>query len=306
MEEVGIKTSIYIRNSYNNYLRIYTDGSKSKQECVGVGIHIPEFKINMSKRLSDQLSVYTAEIVAVIIALQWVEEVRPDRVVICTDSLSVIKSIQSMESAREDLLLELNHSLLRLHRGGIDVQFCWVPAHEGVKGNESADKLAKDALQKEITVPIPLGKGEGKAVIREKGMRIWQKWWEEDTKGRGYYKVQKCVSIKNYKEKTRREEIIISRLRVDHTGLNSTLYLIGKRNSENCEKCGVKENAEHVILHCILYELERRVLQDGVQEAGREWNLIGILGTEGERKGIISTRMALFKFLKVTGLMGRI
>jgi len=42
----------------------------------------------------------------------------------------------------------------------------------------------------------------------------------------------------------------MSRLRVDHTGLNSTLFLMGKRNSENCEKCGVKENTEHVILQC--------------------------------------------------------
>lgn len=104
---------------------------------MGIGIHIPEFKFNISKRLSDQLSVYAAEIVAVIIALQWVEEVRPDRVILCTDSLAVIKSIQSMTSVREDLLIELYHSLLRLHRSGKDVQFCWVPAHEGVKGNES-------------------------------------------------------------------------------------------------------------------------------------------------------------------------
>jgi len=34
----------------------------------------------------------------------------------------------------------------------------------------------------------------------------------------------------------------------------------------------------------ILYSL--RVFQDGVQEAGREWNLTGILGTEWERKGL--------------------
>lgn len=91
MEEVGVKTSIYLRHSYYNYLKIYTDGSKNKQECVGIGIYIPEFKVNLSKRLSDQLSVYTAEMVAAIIALQWVEEVRPDRVVLCTDSLAVIK-----------------------------------------------------------------------------------------------------------------------------------------------------------------------------------------------------------------------
>lgn len=75
---------------------------------------------------------------AIIIVLQWVKEIRPDRVIL--NSLAVIKIIPSMKSVREDLLIELFHSLLRLYRGGIDFQFCWVPPHEGVKGNESADK----------------------------------------------------------------------------------------------------------------------------------------------------------------------
>ena len=131
---------------------------------------------------------------AVIIGLQWVEEVRPDRVVRCTHSLSSLQSIQSTTTAR-DILIELNHSLLRLHRGSIDLQFCWVPAHEGVKGNECADKLAKSALQKEITLPVQLGKGEGKAVIKKKGMEIWQKRWEKDQKGKEYHKVQKTITI---------------------------------------------------------------------------------------------------------------
>ena len=81
INEVGIKTSMYLNEKYYNCLQIYTDGSKNKEECVGVGVYIPEFKISISKRASDQLSVYTAEMLAVIIGLQWVEEVRPDRVV---------------------------------------------------------------------------------------------------------------------------------------------------------------------------------------------------------------------------------
>jgi len=52
---VGIKTSK--RNSYFDYLKIYTDGAKNKQECVGVYIHIPDFKMHLSKRLTDRLSV---------------------------------------------------------------------------------------------------------------------------------------------------------------------------------------------------------------------------------------------------------
>ncbi len=89
----------------------------------------------------------------------------------------------------------------------------------------------------------------------------------------------------------------MTRLRVDHTGLNSTLFLMGNRNNENCDNCGVKENAEHVILDCILYEEERQVLQNRVHEC----NLMGILGSEGEGKGY-----GLCKFLNYTGLMRRI
>jgi len=52
-----------------------------------------------------------------------------------------------------------------------------------------------------ITVTIPLGKGEGKAVVKRKGLETWQKWWEEDRKRRKYYELQKSVSIKNYMKK---------------------------------------------------------------------------------------------------------
>ncbi len=79
---------------------------------------------------------------------------------------------------------------------------------------------------------------------------------------------------------------------------------MGKRNSDNCDNWGVKENAEHVILDCILYDVERRVLQNRVPEVGRKWNLTGILGSEGE--GMRISRKALFKFLNYTGLIRRI
>ncbi len=48
------------------------------------------------------------------------------------------------------------------------------------------------------------------------------------------------------------------------------------------------------------------MLQNRVQEVGREWNLTGILGSEGEGEGIRISRKALFKFLNCTGLLRRI
>ena len=89
--------------------------------------------------MSCLLSVYTDEMMAVIIGLQWVEEVLPDRVVLCVDSVSALLSIRSRESARPDLVLEIQLSLYRLRNIGKRVEFCWVPAHVGVRGNEDAD-----------------------------------------------------------------------------------------------------------------------------------------------------------------------
>ncbi len=43
-----------------------------------------------------------------------------------------------------------------------------------------------------------------------------------------------------------------------------------------------------------------------VQEVGRECNLMGMLGSEGEEEGIRITRKALFKFFDYTGVIRRI
>ncbi len=43
----------------------------------------------------------------IIVGLQWVEEVKPNRVVCCVDSVAALYSIQNMKSNREDLMLEI-------------------------------------------------------------------------------------------------------------------------------------------------------------------------------------------------------
>ena len=80
--EIAYKASNYIRDKHYGYLDIYTDGSKDENDKVGTGVYIPSMHINIGKRLTDQISVYSAEMMAIIIGLQWVEEVRPDRVVL--------------------------------------------------------------------------------------------------------------------------------------------------------------------------------------------------------------------------------
>ena len=69
----------------------------------------------------------------------------------------------------------MRNLLAHLRNLGIAVQFCLVPAHIGIKGNEVADKIAKKTLnQDHIIIHIPLGKGEVKTIIKVETMKRWQ------------------------------------------------------------------------------------------------------------------------------------
>ncbi len=80
--------------------------------------------------------------VAILIALQRVEEVKPSAVAICSDSFSVLNSLISGKSdSRQDILIEILQNLYRICHLRLSADFLWVPAHVGVEGNEDVDKI---------------------------------------------------------------------------------------------------------------------------------------------------------------------
>ena len=58
-----------------------------------------------------------------------------------------------------------------------------------------------------------------------------------------------------FKRKNGREETMLTRMRIGHTGLNTTLFLIGKSGTDGCE-CGKTETVEHVLMECERYTEE--------------------------------------------------
>lgn len=91
------------------------------------------------------MSEFSEEMIAIIMALQWIEEVKPIWGIVCTDSLSALQKLQTFSSrSRQDVVYEINYVVwiqnLRLH-----VRFVWVPAHLGIHRNELADRCAKQA-----------------------------------------------------------------------------------------------------------------------------------------------------------------
>ncbi len=149
-------------------------------------VYIQRFQVNIQKRITNYASVFTTELIAILLAIQWVEEVKPIRAVICSDSMSALNSLSGdISTTRQELIYEILINLLRIQKMGIVLRFMWVPAHVGVQGNETVDKLAKQAMKHmNIEVQIPLSKAEIKGIIKEHINKKWQEMWDREVKGR--------------------------------------------------------------------------------------------------------------------------
>ena len=124
------------------------------------------------------------EMLAVLVALRWVEKTKQDKVLICSDSTSTLASIRSFHSnSRQDVLYEVLQSVTRIAKQGGQVKFLWVPAHVGVRGTERVDQLEKRALKKgNIEMQINISKAEVKSIIWGKNNQMWQERWDSEEK----------------------------------------------------------------------------------------------------------------------------
>lgn len=64
---------------------------------------------------------------------------------IFSDSQAAIKAIGGSHMSGQQILYGIINSLAELRRQGSRVIICWIPAHQGIPGNEVADKAAKEA-----------------------------------------------------------------------------------------------------------------------------------------------------------------
>ena len=149
---------------------------------------------------------------------------------------------------------------------------------------------------------VNISKMEGKNIIKRSMKERWQKRWEEERKGRWFYNIQRKVGEVRGAGRNRREETVITRLRLGHTGLNGALYRIGKHDTGRCNHCGEEETVEHVMMNCREYVLERGQLKENLAEIKERYELVDILRKiSGDR-----CNKYIFEYLKETNLIGKI
>ena len=86
---------ILIDTQYQNFLKIYTDGSKDPQNNTnGCAFGIPELKVSKGYKLQSHMSIFMCELTAIYLALNWIQDFKPLNTVIFADSLSALQGNQ--------------------------------------------------------------------------------------------------------------------------------------------------------------------------------------------------------------------
>ncbi len=138
-----------INNQYNRCICVYTDGSMTT-EGVGAAFVVPQLGNVTRKYQLPLVSIFTAELLAILMALNFFNDLcqPPMAVSFFSDSLSALQAIKrNSQSSREDVVKEIVVVCHQLITRGTDIVLQWVPSHVGVPGNESADRAAKQTAR---------------------------------------------------------------------------------------------------------------------------------------------------------------
>ncbi|XP_023239230.1 uncharacterized protein LOC111637870 [Centruroides sculpturatus] len=248
---------------------IYTDGSKLDGEvgCSFVAYTGCIETYNQKYRLDKNCSVFQAELLAIQMAIDWINDNFYNIVVhIYTDSMSACNIIHSMKP----------HPVAENIRNKINASSCtfgvyWTRSHQGTPGNERADSLAKAAaLDPTISISYrKLSRNTLRTILWEEAVNIWQTTWNQNNH---------CIThnfIPNLRDFLSLDwytpDYHISQLLTNHGKFASYLYRFAHRTSNHCPTCLVEDGTKHYLYDCVMMDSERTELRLLLYEIGIEW-----------------------------------
>ena len=162
----------------NDVLEIFSDGSVGRDGKAGCGVVLRDYTDScltvslseFSARLSDNVSSIHAELQAINLGLT--EAIKKHKHThIYTDSRSAIGAIMSRVPTCDahNIIINCNNKIAAIKMRNHHVTLTWIPAHVGIRPNERADTLAKEAREKEhIDIHCPLSTRQIITSVREK------------------------------------------------------------------------------------------------------------------------------------------
>lgn len=198
-----------IENSNINTVIAFTDGScRGNPGPCGAGacIFLPNSdQVELKQPVAKLASILIGELVAIKMTLEFtiVEKAKRhiDSIKIFSDSQSAVGILQlgwenktHKKTGADTLQLIKN-----LQACGTEVQIQWSPGHANIIGNETADRLAKEAAKDAEDMPDDNGvvsQADVKVAARESVSIKWQRRWNLTEQGRKLYACRQTVKPK--------------------------------------------------------------------------------------------------------------
>jgi ribonuclease HI len=293
---------------FSNHLLVYTDGSmreihRVRRVGAGVAIFRAEDEIfSSSIGLGSKAEVYDGELAGLYLgackAIRIAEEDNDiDHLHFFADNTAAISTICDPKPRPGQLYAHQFHKKICDFLDVDDrrtVEIAWSPGHCDIDGNERADELAKQGVEKATEMGGTRSHALKKS--KEKILKAWMKEWRAAPKTGRYATANRFPpSLKptaHFTALDGKRELFgrVTQCRIGHcfTGEYYSKFV----PSENIDcPCGeAVQTREHLLRECPLYEDQRPILE----KVSRDVSLPEILGTQ---KGIT----ALAKFLEKTG-----
>ncbi|GFW24990.1 probable RNA-directed DNA polymerase from transposon X-element [Trichonephila clavipes] len=225
------------RSKYFKYIPVYTDGSKTA-ENVGCGVVFNNTILSFT--LHNSMSVFSAELLAILVALQHIIVSNHRHFCVYTDSLSALESLNFSTEHRHPT-----------ERKGFDIIFSWVPGHVGILGNEQADTAAR-SMSDHMQWPVCCQ--DLKNSTQNYIYRVRQETWDQQV-------LNKLHSIHPSTSHwaalpVRRHDVRLTRLRIGHTRFTHRHLLLGE-NAPECPSCKVPYSVCHILIDCPVFNRHR-------------------------------------------------
>jgi len=225
----------YLDQSYKDAVFVYTDGARALDGKVGAAVSIPSQSFKLSFRLSDNISIDSAELEAIYQAIAIIDKQKILKPVIITDSMNAITSL-SLPALFEDMVVHLCLELTnKMFSPPVIV---WIPSHVGFHDHDVVDQMARDALSLPNINRVVLHNVKDVTNCLKSHYRILGiSSARQLGTGKSYHELFPCGKNKSEKLVPRKKDVIITRLRLHNCRLNKYLHKIGRHLTGLCDVC---------------------------------------------------------------------
>ena len=240
----------------------FTDGS-GINDCFGAGFYGPKENHRESIPVGSHSTVFTAEILAILKCTEYLlnKDTKGKKINICSDSRAAIQAL-AKTTTESALVWDCMLALERLC-GLNKVTLVWVPGHQGIPGNETADMLAKKGANEapigQVTgIPFAVGKEIIKGRLKREHLARWEKL-KTCRQARTLMKDSRPGRAKELLALSKQKLRMALGLLTGHSSLlRAHLFSLGLAEQKACRLCGdEKEDNVHIICQCPAFICKR-------------------------------------------------